>query len=615
MNALQFTRGIPIQNLINQRRINDIRFGHSKEEVFWSEVVNAKGMIFRKNRSSDQVLVSGELDVQGSIGYGGGEFELNEVQLVMVSRSGNVVIQELAPQGGQHCLNLQWNQLASPAISPDGSRILFIASSDENDCIALAEVSGLTAAFSIIQGSDFYMSPVWHPDGKRIAWMEWSHPSMPWEAGCIKTGVVSKKNHLLENEKWIAGSIGNAASQPQFSHCGRWLSYIIRDGKWDNLVIHDLESGIPRILVRGYGFHLRLPDWVQGMHSYGWGHASSHIYYLQYSHGQSQLWRVTITSGISEEMDISPFTWATQLSVSLKTGQVAFIGSSPGHPRQIAVLSPEPEFHFMESPKSIGTPNTPVFKEIRYLCSQGFPVYGWLFEPANPLPDMPLIMHVHGGPTSVEPLSFSTETLFFTSRGYRVAEVNYRGSSTYGYEYQDALRHAWGIVDVEDVIGLLDELIRGHQVNPEKIALMGSSAGGFTVLNCLIRHSDRFKAAVCSYGICDLVADARNTHKFERFYHRFLTGDLEQDFNRFIDRSPINHIDQIKTPLLLFHGGRDPVVNVAQSRMMFQKLHENNIPCKLVVYPDEGHGFRKNNNVVDFYQTVETFLNNRLGQK
>ena len=604
--------GIPIQKLISQRRINDVRFGGSPETAYWSEVIDAKGVIRRQDFQSSQSSVSGDLDVQGLIGYGGGEFDLKDHILVMVGRSGKLGFIDLESQSGLQSLNLKWNHLASPAISDDGNRILFIAGNGEDDCIALAELSREKQPVPVIHGADFYMSPVWHPQGERVAWAEWSHPFMSWDASCIKTGKVPKGCDSIEDINWIAGSPGGAASQPQFSPCGKFLSYIIRNGEWDDLMVCDLESKESRVLVKGDDFHLGLPAWVQGMHSYGWNQQSTCIYHLRYLRGRSQLWRVSINSDFSERIEISPFTWATQLSVSRNNDQIALIGSSPDHPRQIAVLSTIPDNQFIEPPYRFEESSALPFKEISYLCAHGYPVYGWLYEPANLEPDAPLIIHIHGGPTTVEPLSFSIDAMFFTSRGYRFAEVNYRGSSTFGYRYQDALRQAWGIVDSEDVIGLLDKLIQTHDVNPDKIVLMGSSAGGFTLLNCLIDYPDRFQAAVCSYAVSDLVADARDTHKMERYYHQFLTGDLKKDMDRFVNRSPINRIDRIQTPLLLFHGGNDPVVSVSQSRMMFQKLLQNGVSCELVVYPEEGHGFRKNANVEDYYQTVETFLKSSL---
>jgi len=146
----------------------------------------------------------------------------------------------------------------------------------------------------------------------------------------------------------------------------------------------------------------------------------------------------------------------------------------------------------------------------------------------------------------------------------------------------------------------------------DRMALLGSSAGGFTVLNTLIHKPGLFKAGICSYGVSDLLEDARNTHKFEKYYHRFLIGDISKNRQRFVHRSPINHIEKIKDPVALFHGNEDRVVSLSQTLMIYQKLNENSVPCELQVYEGEGHGFRKPETLKDYYGKIEAFLNKYL---
>ena len=141
--------------------------------------------------------------------------------------------------------------------------------------------------------------------------------------------------------------------------------------------------------------------------------------------------------------------------------------------------------------------------------------YAFLYQPANHADgSAPVVIHIHGGPTSASPLSFSSDAAWFTSRGYAYAQLNYRGSSGYGYDYQEMLRHRWGVVDVEDTCYLAKHLIDNGMARQGRILVVGSSAGGFTVLRALIQYPGFFKAGICSYGVADLLADARGTHKF-----------------------------------------------------------------------------------------------------
>ena len=167
-------------------------------------------------------------------------------------------------------------------------------------------------------------------------------------------------------------------------------------------------------------------------------------------------------------------------------------------------------------------------------------------------------------------------------------------------------------MDVEDSLHFVEELVRRGLADPQRLVIKGSSAGGFTALNALIQKPGLFKAAICSYAVGDLVDDAQHTHKFEKYYHRFLTGSFEQDYQRFMDRSPIFHVEGIRDPVALFHGDSDKVVSPTQSEQIYERLTQRGIPCTLKIYAGEGHGFRKPETLADFYQSMLDFLEEHL---
>jgi dipeptidyl aminopeptidase/acylaminoacyl peptidase len=252
--------------------------------------------------------------------------------------------------------------------------------------------------------------------------------------------------------------------------------------------------------------------------------------------------------------------------------------------------------------------------EITFPIPNGKTGFGFYYPPlnSNQNEQPPVILSVHGGPTFANSKTFYSDAAYFVSRGYAYGQINYRGSSGFGYTFQDALRHQWGVADVEDTVACAQALIDQGLAFPGKIAVLGSSAGGFTVLNALIHQPGLFRAGICSYGVSDLLEDARNTHKFEKFYHQFLIGNLKKDRQRFIDRSPINQIGKIKDPVALFHGDEDKVVSLNQTLAIYKELHENGTPCELKVYAGEGHGFRKPETLADYYQRIDFFLKKYL---
>lgn len=604
---------LSIKKISQLPRINDVRFSADGRFILYTASEGSQGVLFARTISGKPFSISTEQYVRGGIGYGGGEFSVRSGMVVFADRSGSLYKTQILRHASPVCISPAWGASGSPEISPDGKWVLYVFQDGERDGLAVVRTHGITWPTQIAMGADFYMQPCWHPSGEKIAWVEWDHPSMPWEASRIKLGELGGMQIKLFEEHWVDGGIGRSASQPCFSPDGKWLSYIIREGDWDNLVIYNLKRHSHKILVEGDGFHLRLPEWIQGMRSYAWHHSSQQITYTRYAHGEASLWKVNINKKKSEAIETKGIQWITQLESSPVNDDLVFLGSSPQIPKAICLIKAgKIRANQSSIEKEVGE-RTSQPLEITFSTGNGMISNAFLYVPIEKKQaPFPLVIHIHGGPTSASPLSFSSDAAWFTSRGYAFALLNYRGSSGYGYPYQETLRHQWGIVDVEDTFYLANYLIEKDLAHAGKIIVMGSSAGGYTVLRSLMTYPGFFKAGICSYGVSDLLADAQNTHKFEKYYHRFLTGDLSKDRQRFIDRSPINHIDQIKDPLALFHGDADKVVSIEQTLKIYMKLKTIGTPCTLTVYEGEGHGFREPENIEDYYSKIECFLEKYL---
>jgi dipeptidyl aminopeptidase/acylaminoacyl peptidase len=220
----------------------------------------------------------------------------------------------------------------------------------------------------------------------------------------------------------------------------------------------------------------------------------------------------------------------------------------------------------------------------------------------------PLMVLVHGGPTSQQMASFDGRTQYFTSRGWAVLQVNYRGSTGYGRAYREMLKGNWGIYDVQDSVSGAKYLISEGQVDPEKVVIMGGSAGGFTVLKALQDYPGFFKAGVCLYGVANQFTLIADTHKFEQRYSDSLLGPLPEAADVYRQRSPIFYADRIKDPIAIFQGEDDQVVPQNQSDEIVAALQRKDIPHEYHLYPGEGHGFRKEETIEEFYTAVEKFL-------
>lgn len=260
---------------------------------------------------------------------------------------------------------------------------------------------------------------------------------------------------------------------------------------------------------------------------------------------------------------------------------------------QVVRRSMSREFH----PEMISVP-----EPVEWSNPAGEPVYGFLSEPVNadyqPPDDElpPLLVFSHGGPTGMAVPSFNVSVQYWTSRGFAVLDVNYGGSLGYGRAYRERLNHKWGIVDVADCASGALALAAQGRVDPDRLAIRGGSAGGYTTL-CALTFTDVFKAGASHFGVGDLEKLAQDTHKFESRYLDSLVGPYPQERDRYLERSPIHHLDRLACPMILFQGTEDKVVPPDQARDMAAAVRAKGLPVALLMFEGEGHGFLKAENI------------------
>jgi dipeptidyl aminopeptidase/acylaminoacyl peptidase len=608
---------ISAQKLGGRLRLGDARWASDGKGWIWLESISGKGHLnYSRPGKTVQDLTGEEYDVCGRVGYGGGEFALCREFIIFANRDGRLYRREWKT-GKIKPITPGWGSLASPVISPNQRWAMFVFSDGEKDLIGVVNAQGFGWPASFVCGADFYMQPVWHPEGEQIAWVEWDHPHLPWQASRIKLGEVGGMQIKLFSEDWVAGSQDQPASQPLFSPDGKWLSFITTKGDWDQLVIMKLKDKKKRVLVEGEGIYFGTPGWVQGQRTYGWSADSQCIFYRHVQGGQASLSEVRVKNGNKNQISIAPFTWISQLDISIESDKLIFRATSPRKPQRL-VSWQEGKLKSLSipAPLDFSSEFLPEPVPVHWQAHDGTTIHGIYFAPTNPeftsKGKPPLIVEVHAGPTMNNLLVYVPERAFFTSRGYALVAVDYRGSSGYGRSYQDAIRNQWGIVDVEDAVGAARAMVEQGLADEKRMAVLGSSAGGFTVLNTLILHPGLFKAGICAYPVCDLMSDAQQTHKLERHYNEYLIGDLKKDLKRYQQRSPLLHADKIQDPIAIFHGEKDAVVSVNQSQEIAKILDRRGIPHLYKIYPGEGHGFRKKETIIDYYQKMEWFIKKYL---
>jgi dipeptidyl aminopeptidase/acylaminoacyl peptidase len=464
---------------------------------------------------------------------------------------------------------------------------------DARNALAAVPMDG-GAARILVEGSDFYSSPRLSPDGTRLAWLSWNHPNMPWDGSELWVAAVQPDGSVA-GPIHVAGGSDESIFQPEWSPDGD-LFFVSDRTEWWNLYRWREDRQAAEALAPMEAEFGR-PQWSLRTSTYGFIGART-IACVFMSHGVRTLALLDVETGRFEPLDL-PYTDFAQITTG--PGGVYFIAASPTAPAALMRLDPktrDTEVIRRSSSLTVDTGYLSIPQAIEFPTAGGLTAHAWYYPPANKDfagPDEerpPLLVVSHGGPTSFSPAILRLEFQYWTSRGFAVVDVNYGGSTGYGRSYRNRLRGKWGIVDVDDCISAAMYLVDLGFADKNRLAIRGGSAGGYTTL-CALAFRDVFHAGASHFGVSDLEAMHRETHKFEAQYDQRLIGPLPAAAALYRARSPIHHADRIRVPVIFFQGREDKIVPPNQSEMMAEALRAAGIPVAYVLFDGEQHGFRR----------------------
>lgn len=530
---------------------------------------------------------------------------------------------------------------ADGRITPDGRFLICVRERHEaedvfNDLVALPTTSGTFDQLVLSSGRDFYAAPRVSPDGRALAWLCWDHPQMPWDGTELWVADLSAAG--LGRARRVAGGPRESVLQPAWSPDGRLHFISDRSGWWN---LYRLDALFDPEVVSATALAPRAaefakPPWVFGLQSYAFL-ADGRILCFSSRDGADEMTLVDAVRGSATSI---PCEFTTFSHVAVTADALAVIGGNAGQGPTVALLdtasgdlspvrrdsSVAIDQACLSRPEPISFPTSydpgavsgPVLRELE-AAGGSLTAHALYYSPANPsfrgsvgeLP--PLIVMCHGGPTSAREATFSLDVQFWTSRGVAVVDVNYGGSTGYGRAYRERLRGNWGIVDTVDCINAARYLVARGDVDPERIAIQGGSAGGYTTLNALTRHTF-FSAGASYFGLADLELFARGgTHKFESQYLTGLIGKYPESAVTYRERSPINHVRDIACPVVLLQGLEDAIVPPAQAEVIVAALRANGLPFAYLAFAGEQHGFRKAENIIRSEEAVLSFYGRVFG--
>ena len=608
----------PIQPISLGRGINfsDVQYDQSGALV-WREGRSDRGVLVVQPPDGQAPRdLNSDYAVRGRVGYGGGDFTVSRGQVYFAEAESGRLYRQPLTAGTARPVTPAFGSAASPVLSPDGRWLLYVHSYEGQDALALVDAEGQHWPTRLVGGEDFYMQPCWHPDGRRVAWIAWNHPNMPWDGTWLRTGKLAlSENGLpsLYEMTTVAGDERISIFQPQFSPDGRWLAYVSDKSGWWQIYVYDLETGEHRQLTQVVAEHGE-PAWVQGVRTYAFSNDGKRLFFLRNQMGSVSLWQLEVATGAEQSIPLPGYTSLFQPAISPDGKRLAMLASAGNIPLRVITCDLGGGVRIWKRGMAEELPANAyaIPQHITWAGMDGGSAYGLFYPPQNEAFEVsslpPLVVMVHGGPTSQRVASFNGGVQFFTSRGYAVLDVNYRGSTGYGREYRNKLRGSWGIFDVQDSVSGARALVDKKLADGNRIVIMGGSAGGFTVLKALEDYPGFFRAGVCLYGVSNQFTLAAETHKFEARYSDTLLGPLPQAAEIYRKRSPIFFVDKIRDPMIVFQGEIDNVVPRAQSDEVVDSLKRRNIPHEYHLYPGEGHGFRKTENIAAMYQSIDKFL-------
>lgn len=578
-------------DLIVQESVGFMDMQACEDGVYWTEVhPKEKGRMALVHYDGKETFLLPDVSVRTRVHeYGGGAFAIIN-KAVVFSNDRDYQLYTLV---GDEAKKLTDTPKSRYADGNGGYWVIETHNGEVENALAFITEEKIETVHS---GHDFYSSPRVSPDGKQLAFITWDFPNMQWDGSTLWL-ADRDENGKLKNVKPIAGGLDESICQIQWSpngilhfvsdKTGFWNLYRYQNEENENLCPMEAEFGVP--------------PWVFGRPSYAFL-PDGDIITMYAIKGRDYLGRLKPKEKMLTDLR-QPFTLVQNL-ITYKD-KVYFFGASPELPRSIVCYDPAANTYEIIK-QSFTVPLTEEWLSkphfIEYPSLDGKTGYGFYYPPNNPNykapkeEKPPLIVECHGGPTACSYPYLDLEIQYWTSRGFAFVDVNYGGSTGFGREYFKRLEGTWGILDVHDCISAAKTLAEKGLADPNRLVIRGGSAGGFTALAALAQ-SKIFAAGTSYYGVSDLELLYQAFHKFEAKYTDQLVAPYPEKVDVIRERSPVNHIDKISSPILLLQGDEDKIVPPNQTFTIYEALKKKGIPTAMLLFKGEGHGFRQASNI------------------
>jgi dipeptidyl aminopeptidase/acylaminoacyl peptidase len=581
------------------------RWSASGRLVAWVDAFDGRAdlVVATANGAAPPRTVTADVHVTVVGAYGGGAFAwVGDDQLVYAAADGRLLVVEVeAGDGGARVISRD-GRAAAPAVSPDGTRVAFTLD------IAVAPLDASAWPARVSEDADYAWDPVWGAAGDVLVWHEWDLPNMPWDGSRIAARKVDGLAPAGDAQV-LAGGDDVAVGQPRAAPDGSALAFVSDATGWANVWVADADGSRARPLLEEPCEHAE-PSWGPGQRSFAWSPDSAALVFGRNRAGFGHL----VVAG-ADGSGARPVSSGWHHGLDWGEPGLVCVCSAPRVAPAVTVNPADTDPGRVLAAGAVAGLEAAATVEpeaVEWQADDGVIVPGLLWRPPAPalgagtLP--PLLVDVHGGPTGQAIASWSPRQQFFLDRGWAVLAPNYRGSTGYGRAYTQALAARWGHGDVTDTAAGIRHARRARWCDVDRVAVIGGSAGGLTVLLLAARHPNLVRAAVSLYGVTDLFDLAETTHRFESRYLDRIVGTLPRNAGRYRDRSPVTHAAEITVPVLMLQGVDDKVVPPGQARLMVDAMRAAGTPVDYHEYDGEGHGFTRAATVADALERTDAFL-------
>lgn len=574
------------------------------DAVYWMEgrpQENGRYVIVKQTDNGQEVVTPPGFNARTRVHeYGGGAVTIHNGVIYFVNFADQRLYRQQPGQAPQPVTPVSAYLYADGMVLPDG-RFLCIREDHTNpgaeamNTIVVLNLDGVDVGQALVSGHNFYASPRLRADGKRLAWLAWNHPNMPWDG--TELWVADLTDDGIANAQIVAGGQEESIFQPEWGPDGALYFVSDRTGWWN--LYRWQEGTVTPLHPKAAEFGR--PQWVFGMTTYGFANAQTMVC----TYTQNGRWHLATLDINTGEFTRLNFPYDTINAITVGQDKVVLNVDAATQPQVLVKWNLRAQTWTLlreASAIAVDAGYLSVPQALEFPTENGLTAHAIYYPPQNkdfaaPIGERPpLLVISHGGPTSATTIRLSYGLQYWTSRGFGVLDVNYGGSTGYGRAYRRRLNDNWGLVDVQDCINGAKFLVTQGKADEKRLAIRGGSAGGYTTL-CALAFYDFFSAGASYYGVSDAEALAVETHKFESRYLDNLIGPYPEKRDVYLARSPIHFTGQINCPLILFQGLEDQVVPPSQSEMMYAAVKAKGIPVAYVPYEGEQHGFRRAENI------------------